>query len=136
MKKFINEFKCTIAIFFYSLCCSLAVGIFIYYGLIYNQKSPQKQLQILVSQTTTQAPGELPSSVLEIKYIGNQSRESFTTVLSTLFYFKKSKHNPRKYKEWSNKMLKSLGAPLIMYVDSYWADYVITKCIENNITGL
>lgn len=129
-----KKFKCTFAKFLYSLCYSLAVGIFIYYGLIHNYKAPQKQLQILVS-STTQTP-ELPSLVLEIKYIGNQSRESFTTVLSTLFYFNKSKHLSRKYEKWSNKMLQSLGAPLIMYVDEYWADYFITKCIEKNITGL
>lgn len=74
-------------------------------------------------------------STYEIKYIGDQTRESRTTVLTTLFHFSKSKHRVKEYEKWFSKMLASLGAPLIAYVDYYWAPKFIEKCRHYNLTG-
>ena len=74
-------------------------------------------------------------STYEIKYLGDQTRESRTTVLTTLFHFGKSKHRVKEYEKWFSKMLASLGAPLIAYVDYYWAPKFIEKCQQYNLTG-
>lgn len=70
-----------------------------------------------------------------IYYIGNQSLESFTTVITTLFDLKKSKHKQNEYDKWSETMLKSMGAPLVAYVDNFWAEKFIKRCNELNLTG-
>lgn len=68
-------------------------------------------------------------------YLGDQSRVSFTTVITTLFRFNKSKHSNDKYDKWSNTMLNSIRAPLVAFVDRTWATKFIERCQANNITG-
>lgn len=74
-------------------------------------------------------------SPYDIKYIGDQSRTSYTTVLTTLFHFVKSKHREDEYEKWFKNMLTSVDAALIAYVDEYWADEFVRQCRRHNRTG-
>lgn len=69
------------------------------------------------------------------RYIGNQSIESFGTVITILFHFNKSKHKSDEYEKWSEAMIKSIGAPMVAYVDDFWANKLIKLCIKQNLIG-
>ena len=96
------------------------------FAVSYTEKSTKKKHENLESME--------PS--YEIKYIGNRKpKPYFTTVVTTLFHFERSKHPDTSYEKWSETLLASISVPLIAYVDTYWADKFIQKCNKYNVTG-
>lgn len=75
-------------------------------------------------------------STFDIKHVGNQRVTSFTTVITTMFRFKKSKHSDENYLKSSKTMFDSIKGPLIAFVDNFWAEKFIEMCKNKNITGL
>ena len=74
-------------------------------------------------------------SEYKIVILGDEQRTSYITVVTTLFLFGRSKHSKNQYGAWSNTMLKSLGAPIVAFIDFNWEQKFIERCRENNITG-
>lgn len=71
----------------------------------------------------------------KIVYLGDQGRTYNTTVIFTLFHFEKSKHPFTHYDRWSNRFIKSIGAPIVAFIDYYWEKKIIKRCQKYNITG-
>ena len=69
-------------------------------------------------------------------YLGDQNRTSYTTIVTTLFIFSiNKKRSNSSYYEWSGRMIKSLGAPVVAYID-YSLEEVFTKRFQkSNLTG-
>ena len=67
----------------------------------------------------------------EVTYIGDQQQTSFTTVVTVLFQFNKSKHSSGDYDKWSSTMLSSLSGPFVAFVDYEWAPNLIAKLAES-----
>lgn len=82
-------------------------------------------------------PNELDifDSNYKIVYLGNQQRTSYSTVVTTLFLFGKSKHSSSNYDEWSNTMIKSLGAPIVAFIDFNWEKSFLERAKQYNVTG-
>ena len=77
-----------------------------------------------------------PIEPYKVIYIADRkSKRYYTTVVTTLFRFNKSKHSDEKYEKWSDTLLASVSVPLIAYVDTYWADKIIKKYNKYNVTG-
>lgn len=110
----------------------IASGILLYF---WKLKTRQHQQQ---AEVFFQIDSETRSSnpISRIEYIGNQSWQSYTTVITVLFNFKKSKHKHNEYEKWSEKMLKSIGAPFVAFVDNFWAERFIKHSKNFNLTGL
>ena len=68
-------------------------------------------------------------------YLGDQKRICYTTVVTTLFLFGKSKHSRDDYERWSNTMIKSIGAPIVAVVDFNWEKRFIERARLYNLTG-
>lgn len=71
----------------------------------------------------------------EIKYFGEQNQTSYVTLVTSLFQPDKSKHSPRDYEKWTDTMLKSIGSPIVAFVDVQWSDFVVRQFTANNLTG-
>lgn len=74
-------------------------------------------------------------NVYKIIYFGNQQRYSYSTVVTTLFLFKKSKHTIINYETWSTTMIKSLGVPIVAFIDYNWEKSILKKAKKYNLTG-
>ena len=68
-------------------------------------------------------------------YLGDLQRTCYTTVVTTLFLFGKSKHSREDYDRWSNTMIKSIGAPIVAIVDFNWEKKFIERARLYNLTG-
>ena len=68
-------------------------------------------------------------------YLGDLQRTCYTTVVTTLFLFDKSKHSKDDYERWSNTMIKSIGAPIVAIVDYNWEKKFIERARHYNLTG-
>ena len=68
-------------------------------------------------------------------YLGDQRRICYTTIVTTLFLFGKSKHSKDDYDRWSNTMIKSIGAPIVAIVDYNWEKKFIERARHYNLTG-
>ena len=76
-------------------------------------------------------------SRVQVVHLGKQNgAKSFITVVTALFLFNKSKHSNSSYDNWSHTMIKSIGVPMVAFVDNKTAPIFIQRCISNNITGL
>lgn len=84
-----------------------------------------------------ETPNELDifDSNYKIVYLGNQQRTSYSTVVTTLFLFGKSKHSSSNYDEWSNTMIKSLGVPIVAFIDFNWEKSFLERAKQYNLTG-
>lgn len=71
----------------------------------------------------------------KIVYLGNQQHTSYSTVVTTLFFFGKSKHSSSNYDAWSNTMIKSLGVPFVAFIDFYWEKSFLERAKQYNLTG-
>ena len=71
----------------------------------------------------------------KVVYLGNQQITSYTTVVTTLFQFGKSKHSSGDYDVWSTTMIKSLGAPIVAFIDFNWEKKFLERAKEFNLTG-
>ena len=100
------------------------------FAVSYTEKSTKKKHENLESMEPSYEPS------YEIIYIGNRKpKPYFTTVVTTLFHFERSKHPDISYEKWSETLLASIYVPLIAYVDTYWAEKFIQKCNKYNVTG-
>jgi len=124
MKKFLN----------FSKSCIIIVIIIFVVIFLFTPKD-----QIPVFYISKSSPDEFITnseySIYEIKHLGNPKHISLTTVVTTLFRFSKSKHASDAYDEWSKTMIKSMGAPIVAFIDYNWANKFIERCKLNNITG-
>lgn len=98
------------------------------FAVSYTEKPEKKQ------------PENLEESIepsYEVIYIAGDRKPKryFTTVVTTLFHFERSKHQDKNYEKWSETLLASISVPLIAYVDTFWADKFIQKCNKYNVTG-
>lgn len=100
------------------------------FAVSYTEKSTKKKPENLESIETSYEPS------YEVIYIADRKpKPYFTTVVTTLFHFERSKHPDKSYENWSETLLASISVPLIAYVDTYWADKFIQKCNKYNVTG-
>jgi hypothetical protein len=70
----------------------------------------------------------------KITYLGYQRQSSYTTVVTVLFQFGKSKHSSDDYEKWSSTMISSLSGPVIAFVDYKWEQKFIDKFTKSNTT--
>ena len=52
-----------------------------------------------------------------------------------MFQFTKSKHSTEVYERWADLMSASVSAPIVAFVDSFWADKLVERFETNNRTG-
>ena len=71
----------------------------------------------------------------KIVYLGDQRQTSHTTIVTSLFLFRKSKHSRNDYDKWSNTMIKSMGAPFVAFIDFNWEKRFLDRSKKNNLTG-
>lgn len=71
----------------------------------------------------------------KIIYFGDRQRISYTTVLTTMYYFGKSKHSKKDYEKWSGTMTRSIGAPIVAYIDTKVEEKMIKRFRDYNLTG-
>lgn len=60
-------------------------------------------------------PYQKPAELVEL---GDQSRVAYVTVVTTLFYFCKSKHSRNYYDKWLTNMIKSLGVQIFIVLSN------------------
>ena len=71
----------------------------------------------------------------KVIYVGDRHRISHTTVLTTMYYFGKSKHSKKDYEKWSGTMTRSIGAPIVAYIDTKVEEKMIKRFRDYNLTG-
>ena len=75
------------------------------------------------------------NNYFKIVYLGDQQHTSYITVITTLFYFGKCKHTNRDYDKWSKTMIKSMGVPIVAFIDFNWEKKFLERSKKYNITG-
>ena len=75
-------------------------------------------------------------SPFQVVHLGDHTTiTSFATVVTALYRFNESKHTSQSYDIWSQILIKSIGVPLVAFLDNETAQSFIPQCILNNITG-
>ena len=81
-------------------------------------------------------PNLCPNIEYKTVYLGDQNMTSYTTIVTTLFIFTiNKKRSNSSYYEWSGRMIKSLGAPVVAYIGSSLEEVFTKRFKESNLTG-
>ena len=92
----------------------------------------------ITKSSTNEKSSSLCSDYINISriiYFGDRQRISYTTVLTTMYFFGKSKHSKKDYEKWSGTMTRSIGAPIVAYIDTKVEEKMIKRFRDYNLTG-
>lgn len=113
---------------------SVLILVIIIIAIIIFLKKFYSNQELFISNIENKSESRFDNNY-KIVYFGDQRRISYTTIVTTLFLFEKSKHSSKEYNIWTNAMLKSLGVPIVAFVDYNWEKTFLERSKQNNLTG-
>lgn len=113
------------------LVLNIPLVVIYYYGSIWP--GTWKHTVILAARIYESEEG-----IYKIKRVAGNSTTngtSFVTVVTCMFRSGRETHSRENFEKWSTTMIKSMGSPLVAFVDVAWADLFATRLSQANLSG-
>ena len=68
-------------------------------------------------------------------YFGDESTVNNTTIVTNMFFIGTSKHSNSDYIEWLRIMIRSIGSPIVAYIDTKSEKTFVEEFQKYNKTG-